>query len=135
MANEVIVVDGANVAWEEQTKDDKPKVSNIIAMRQALEKEGYDPLIIIDASLRHDIDDPNQLETLIDNQRIRQSPAGTEADYFVIQIAKQENAKIISNDMFEKYRHGDDGDWIWNHRTPFMIVDGQVQLYKEPEEE
>lgn len=132
MAKQVIVVDGANVAWEEQTKDDKPKVSNIIAMRQALEKAGYDPLIIIDASLRHDIDDPKQLESLIDDQHIRQSPAGTEADYFVLQIAKQQDAQVVSNDMFEKYR--DDHDWIWERRMPFMIVDGAVQLYERDEE-
>lgn len=128
MAKEIIVVDGANVAWEEQTSDRKPKVSNIVAMRQKLEEEGYDPVIIIDASLRHDVDDPNQLESLIDGQHIRQSPAGTEADYFVLQIAKDQNAKVVSNDMFEKYR--DDHDWIWDRRMPFMIIDGQVQLYR-----
>ena len=132
MARGVIVVDGTNVAWEEQTKDGKPKVSNIVAMRQALEKEGYDPLIIIDASLRHEIDDPDQLEFLIDNQSIRQAPAGTEADYFVLQIARQENAKIVSNDMFEKYRT-DGHDWIREHRIPFMIINGKVLLY-QPEE-
>ena len=64
MAKQVIVVDGANVAWEEQTKDGQPKVSNIVAMRQKLEEEGFDPIIIIDASLRHHVDDPGQLESL-----------------------------------------------------------------------
>ena len=101
-------------------------------MRQALEKEGYDPIIIIDASLRHDIDDPGQLETLIDNQHIRQSPAGAEADYFVLQTAEQQNANVVSNDTFEKYR--DDHDWVWERRMPFMIVEGQVQLYEKDEE-
>lgn len=131
MAKQVIVVDGANVAWEEQTKDGQPKVSNIVAMRQKLEEEGFDPIIIIDASLRHHVDDPGQLESLIDNQRIRQSPAGTEADYFVLEIAKQQDANAVSNDMFEKYR--DDHDWIWERRMPFMIVEGQVQLYQPDE--
>lgn len=132
MASNVILVDGANVAWAEQTKDDKPKVSNIVAMRQTLEKEGYDPIIIIDASLRHDIDDPNQLESLIDNQHVRQSPAGAEADFFVLETAQQQNARVVSNDTFEKYR--DNYDWIWERRIPFMIVEGQVQLYEKDEE-
>ncbi len=132
MASNVILVDGANVAWAEQTKDDKPKVSNIVAMRQTLEKEGYDPIIIIDASLRHDIDDPNQLEALIDNQHVRQSPAGAEADFFVLETAQQQNARVVSNDTFEKYR--DNYDWIWERRIPFMIVEGQVQLYEKDEE-
>jgi hypothetical protein len=132
VASNVILVDGANVAWAEQTKDDKPKVSNIVAMRQTLEKEGYDPIIIIDASLRHDIDDPNQLEALIDNQHVRQSPAGAEADFFVLETAQQQNARVVSNDTFEKYR--DNYDWIWERRIPFMIVEGQVQLYEKDEE-
>jgi hypothetical protein len=132
VASNVILVDGANVAWAEQTKDDKPKVSNIVAMRQTLEKEGYDPIIIIDASLRHDIDDPNQLESLIDNQHVRQSPAGSEADFFVLETAQQQNARVVSNDTFEKYR--DNYDWIWERRIPFMIVEGQVQLYEKDEE-
>lgn len=131
MESEVIVVDGANVAWDEQTKDGKPKVSNIVAMQQALQKEGFDPIIIIDARLRHDIDDPGRLESLIDGQHVRQSPAGTEADYFVLMTAKQQDSRFVTNDTFEKYR--DEYDWIWDRRTPFMIVEGQVQLHVRDE--
>lgn len=127
MAGKIIIVDGANVAWSEQSSDRKPKVSNIVAMRRALEEDGLDPIIIIDASLRHDIDDANQLEGLIDGQHVRQSPAGTEADYFILMTADQQNANIISNDTFEKYR--DDYDWIWDRRIPYMIVEGEVQLH------
>jgi hypothetical protein len=125
----LIVVDGANVAWSEQTRDGKPKVSNIVVMRRALEEEGYDPIIIIDASLRHDVDDPDQLEGLIDGQHVRQSPAGTEADYFLLMTAGQQNSKVVSNDTFESYR--DDYPWIWERRMPYMIVEGKVQLYRK----
>jgi hypothetical protein len=125
----LIVVDGANVAWSEQTRDGKPKVSNIVVMRRALEEEGYDPIIIIDASLRYDVDDPDQLEGLIDGQHVRQSPAGTEADYFLLMTAGQQNSKVVSNDTFESYR--DDYPWIWERRMPYMIVEGKVQLYRK----
>jgi hypothetical protein len=129
MADKTIVVDGANVAWEEQTRDGKPKVSNIVKMRQTLEDEGYDPIIIIDASLRHDIDDPDQLEGLIDGQKVLQSPAGTEADYFVLKTADQQDARFVTNDTYEKYQ--DDYDWIFERRMPFMIVEGKVQLHRD----
>ena len=132
MAKHLIVVDGANVAWNEQTKDGKPKVSNIVAMRKRLEQDGFDPIIIIDARLRHDIDDADQLEALIDGQHVRQSPAGTDADYFVLKTAKQQDAQFVTNDTFEEYR--DDYDWIWERRMPFMIVEGQVQLFEDDEE-
>lgn len=127
MVAEAIVVDGANVAWSEQTNNGKPKVSNIVVMRQALEDDGYDPIVIIDASLRHDIDDPDQLEGLIDNRKVRQSPAGTEADYFVLMTADQQNARFVTNDTYEKYQ--DDYEWVWERRLPFMIVEGEVQLH------
>lgn len=129
MASEVIVVDGANVAWSEQTNNGKPRVANIVAMRKALEKEGFDPIIIIDASLRYDVDDPDQLESLIDGQHVRQSPAGTEADYFVLMTADQQHSRFVTNDTYEQYR--DDYDWIWERRIPFMIIEGQVQLHRD----
>ena len=129
MAGKTIVVDGANVAWSEQTSDRKPKVSNIVAMRKALEDSGYDPIIIIDASLRYDVDDPDQLEALIDGQKVRQSPAGTEADYFVLMTAEQQKSEFVTNDTYEKY--SDDYDWIWDRRIPYMIVEGEVQLHRD----
>lgn len=125
---EVIVVDGANVAYAEQSKEGKPKVSNLVAVRRALEEKGYTSVILIDASLRHQIDDPDQLEALMDDQVIRQAPAGTDADYFVLETADELDARVVSNDQFERYR--DQYPWIRERRVPLMIVRGQVQLYE-----
>ena len=128
MAGEsVIVVDGANIAYIEESKGGEPKVSNLVAVRQALEKRGYKPVIIVDASLRHQVDDPDQLEALIDDQKIRQAPAGTDADYFILQFAEQKDALVVSNDEFEQYQ--DQFPWIEQRRVPLMIVHGDVQLY------
>ncbi len=124
----VIVVDGANVAYAERTKQGKPKVSNLVAVRRALEQRGYEPIIIADASLRYEVDDPDQLETLIDSQVIRQVPAETDADYFVLETAEQQNAPVVSNDQFEPYR--DKYLWIDQRRVPLMIVEGQVEVYE-----
>jgi hypothetical protein len=123
----VIVVDGANVAYIEESKGGEPKVSNLVAVRQALEKRGYEPVIIVDASLRHQVDDPDQLEALIEDQKIRQAPAGTDADYFILQFAEQKDALVVSNDEFEQYQ--DQFPWIEQRRVPLMIVHGDVQLY------
>jgi len=54
-AKNVIVVDGANVAYVETSEEGQPKVSNLMAVRRTLEQKGYAPLIIVDASLRHSI--------------------------------------------------------------------------------
>lgn len=123
-----IVVDGANVAYVEQTQDGKPKMSNLVAVREALEQKGYDPIIIVDASLIHEIDDPDQLQAFLDSQRIHQAPADTEADYFVLETAAEKNAKVVSNDRFEEFLQR--FDWIENRRVPLMIVNGEVELYE-----
>jgi hypothetical protein len=121
-------VDAANVAYAELSATDKPKVSNLVVVRRALEERGYEPISIADASLRHEVDDPRQWEALIDRQDIRQSPAGTDADYFILETADRYDARVVSNDEFDSYR--DEYPWIEERRVPLMIVNGQVEFYE-----
>ena len=129
----VAVVDGANVAYEEATDSGDPKVSNLVAMRSELERAGYDPIIVVDASLYHSVDDPAQLEALLDDHRVHQAPAGTDADVFVLAIAAEQDAVVVSNDQFETHR--DEHPWIDERRLPFMIVRGEVYLEPETDED
>ena len=124
----VAVVDGANVAHIEVTGKGDPKVTNLLAVRQVLTGKGYHPIIIVDAALHHRIDDAEQLEALINKQQVRQAPAGTDADYFVIKIAEEENAVIISNDQYKDYQ--EQFPWVSERRIPLMIVHGNVELYE-----
>lgn len=130
---EKIVVDGSNVAHLETSRDGSPKISNVEAVRSALRDRGYDPIVIVDASLRHEIDDPQQLESLLDDEKIHQAPSDTDADYFIVETADREDARIVSNDRYEEYQ--DDFPWIPDRRVPLMIIDGEVELYEleEPE--
>jgi hypothetical protein len=125
----IVLVDGANVAYIEKTHDNKPKMSNIVAVCKTLREKGFKPLVIVDASFRHSVDDPDQLEALIDNQELRQSPAGTEADYFLLETAQETGAAIVSNDTFTQYH--DQYNWIKNRRVPVMIINGNVVLHDE----
>ena len=131
--NQIIVVDGANVAYAERSHDGEPKVSNLVAMRSLLEEKGYEPLIIVDASLIYEVDDGAQLEVLLDEQAIRQAPADTDADYFVLETAREHDAKIVSNDQYEAY--ADRFEQIEERRIPFMIIKGNVELYQPALEE
>lgn len=126
--NRVAVVDGANVAYIERSEKGDPKISNLIAVREVLEKKGYRPVIIVDATLIYEIDDRKQLDALIEKQEIRQAPAGTDADNFVLELADEYGALVISNDRFEPYQ--DRFSWIHDRRVPLMIVNGQVELYE-----
>ena len=125
----VVVIDGANVAYEERSAGGKPKLSNLLNVRNELEGRGFEAVIIVDASLNYDIDDQKQLETLIQSQQVRQVPAGTDADYFIIQLADQFNARVVTNDRYKDYL--DDYPWITDRRLPYMIVKGEVVLYEE----
>ena len=125
----VAVVDGANVAYLETSAKGKPRVANLVAVRRALERRGYDPIIIVDASLRHHIDDEARLENLIGDQVARQAPAGTDADYFVLETADRFEGMVISNDAFERFRER--YPWIEARRIPLMIIRGKVEFYEQ----
>jgi hypothetical protein len=97
-ASNVVLVDGSNVA---HSKEGEPaQVANIVAIRDKLREEGLDPIIVVDAALRHQIDDANRYEQLVDAGEVRQAPAGTDADYFILAFARELNASIVSNDRF-----------------------------------
>ena len=124
---EVVVIDGANVAYEERSAGGKPKLSNLLKVRRELEERGFEAVIIVDASLKYGIDDQAQLETLIRSQQIRQVPAGTDADYFIIQFADQLDARVVTNDRYKDY--AEQYPWVAQRRMPYMIVKGEVVLY------
>ena len=126
---DVIVIDGANVAYEEKSGGGKPKLSNLLKVRRELEERGFETLIVVDASLKYDIDDQQQLEKLIESQQVRQVPAGTDADFFILDIADRCDARIVTNDQYRDYK--DRYPWIPERRLPYMIVNGEVHLYEE----
>lgn len=124
-----IVVDGANVAYIEKSQSGNPKVSNLTAVYQALKERGFEPIIIVDAALQYDIDDRQQFESLIENQTVRQAPAGTDADYFILETAEKYHARIVTNDQYKDYQN--DYPWIKKSRLPLMIINGTVELYDD----
>ena len=44
-------------------------------------------VIIADASLRHDIDDKEKFEKLLESENVEEVPAGNDADHFILDIA------------------------------------------------
>lgn len=122
-----IVVDGSNIAYLETTKDGKPTVDAIEKVRGQLETMGYRPIVIVDAALWHQVDDRDRLNKLIDEGVVNQAPAGTDADYFVLETARRENARIVTDDRYRNY--ADRFPSSEERRTPVMIVDGMVEFY------
>jgi hypothetical protein len=97
-ASSVVLVDGSNVAHS--VEGEPPHVASIVAVREKLIEEGFEPIIVADAALRHQIDDRGRYEKMIDDGMVRQAPAGTDADYFILSFARELNAGVVSNDRF-----------------------------------
>jgi len=98
-----VIIDASNVAHYQKGQNSKAKLSNIIAAVKALEKGNHDFLIIADASLRHNIDDKETYVKLVEDEIIDEVPVGTIADHYILELADEENAKILSNDKFRDF--------------------------------
>jgi hypothetical protein len=95
----IAIVDGSNVAHSSEGV--APRLYNIQLVCEKLIEEGYEAIVVTDAALRHQIDDRQSYERLIEEGRIRQAPAGTDADYFILSFARELAASIVSNDRFK----------------------------------
>lgn len=97
--SKTVIIDGSNVAHS--SEGDRAHLNNIRVIRDKLVEEGYEPVIVADAALRHQIDDGLAFERMVDAGEIRQAPAGTDADYFILSFARELDAGIVSNDRFK----------------------------------
>ena len=122
--SDVVLVDGSNVAHS--TEGEPPHVANLIAIRDKLVEEGLEPIIVADAALRHQIDDPKRYEKMIDDGMVRQAPAGTDADYFILAFARELNASVLSNDRFRDRIKG--FPEIKDRIIRYMILQDEVVL-------
>jgi hypothetical protein len=80
----------------------------------------------VDASLRHAIDERGEYERMVEAGRIRQAPAGTNADYFILSFARELDAAVVSNDRFREF--ADAFPEARERVIRYMIVEGEVVL-------
>jgi hypothetical protein len=117
-----VIVDGSNVAHS--SEGEVASLVNIELVRNKLAEEGYEAVVLADAALRHQIDRPEQFEKLVEEGIIRQAPAGTDADYFILSFARELDADVVSNDRFRDRQ--DAFPEARNRMIRFMIVNGEV---------
>ncbi|MHB1170779.1 MAG: NYN domain-containing protein [Longimicrobiales bacterium] len=122
----VAIVDGSNVAHS--TEGDSARLENITLVCDRLREDGFEPIVVADAALRHQIDQADEYEVLVENGTIRQAPAGTDADYFILSFARELDAAVVSND---RYRDRMDAFPEARDRViRYMIVNGEVVFEK-----
>ena len=122
-----VIVDASNVAHFGKDKEgEKARLDYLLKSVEALEKLGYEPFPIADASLRHEIDEKEKFNLLLEEGKVQQVPAGTTADHFILKIAYDEDGKILSNDNFREFN--DEFHDINNKRIPFSFVDNKISI-------
>ncbi len=125
---ETAILDGSNIAWEEKNSANKPKIANIEAMINRLSRANFKKIITVaDAALRYQIDEQKRLDQLVKEGAIKMLPARVDGDKFILRLADEENAMIISNDMFKEFR--EEAPWIDERRIPYTILEGEVYLH------
>jgi hypothetical protein len=118
----IVIIDGSNVAHS--SEGDKAALENIRLVREKLIEEGYQPVVLADAALRHQIDDTRGYEGLVEDGTIKQAPAGTDADYFILSFARELSANIVSNDRFKDRVEA--FPEVKKRVIRYMIVNGEV---------
>lgn len=120
--SKTVIVDGSNVAHS--SEGEKALLSNIRVISEKLRDDGYQPIVLADAALRHQIDDEPGFEKMVDSGEIRQAPAGTDADYFILSFARELDAEIVSNDRFKDRREA--FPEVQDRVIRYMIINGEV---------
>lgn len=123
-ARPLVLVDGSNVAHS--SEGEQGLLTNITLVCDKLREEGYEPLVLVDAALRHKIDDRAGYERMVDAGAIRQAPAGTDADYFILSFARELDASIVSNDRFRDRQKA--FPEAAGRLIRYMVVKGEVVL-------
>ena len=118
----IAIVDASNVAHS--SEGERACLDNIRVVCEKLLEEGFEPIVVADAALRHQIDDSRTYEEMVDDGKIRQAPAGTDADFFILSFARELDASIVSNDRF-KDRQKAFPDAL-ERAIRYMILGGEV---------
>jgi hypothetical protein len=130
-SNKLMIVDITNILNLDKQNSQELKVQNIIKVHRAIFSLGYKPVMIADASMRHHVDDRDLYKELVNNGTVIQSPAGIKADEYILEVAKSENSKFLTNDKFEEYWDEFGLDWIKKNRVTCLFFNGKFIIREE----
>ena len=117
-----IYVDACNAIMDESNK---AVLSRLLTLMKTLRELGCSTLVIVEAWVRHHIDDPDGLKQLIKEGHAVLTPAGEEADEFVLDLAARTNGIVVSSDGFKEYmkNYGE----VINRKLKFLIAPDPIK--------
>ena len=122
IAENWVILDGSNVMY---WKDETPQIATVLAVTRDLSMRGFTPAVIFDASAGYRVSDrylhDSELSSLLElpEERVMVVPKGTPADPFILAVARDHRARVVTND---KYR--DWADEFPQVRTPGFLIKG-----------
>ena len=123
---ESLYVDIANILYMDHDGHGKLKVKNIPKLIETLKNQGYSPILIADASIKHEVDDKKKYDRMVVEKIVREAPEGRPADIFILEQARKEDCKFLTNDLYRDSFDKFDKDWIFTHRLTCMFEDGEI---------
>lgn len=99
----LVIVDGSNASYGPQKG--RPSLRRMLRIQRELREHGLIVVTIVDANLRHVIDEPAELTKMLDAGEVLQVPAGRRADDVILQLAvlrrrKGDSVYVLTNDLF-----------------------------------
>ncbi len=123
-----ILLDGSNVSLSGSGSGKLTSLAKLAQMVHCLLANGFTPYTIFDAGFRHRISESSigrsdfSYLTKQLSEYFQMSPAGEEADLFLLQLALELQCPVVSNDSFKNY-----GKMTGNS---LQYEDRSVQVYK-----
>ncbi|MGZ4857225.1 MAG: NYN domain-containing protein [Methanobacteriaceae archaeon] len=102
----------------------KDKIESYNNYRVKIRKLAYKIGNILDKVIEEKYEDA--FSKLIDDKKVQQVPAGTTADHYILKLAEENDAKILSNDAFREYN--DEFQDINSRRIPYNIRGGEIVI-------
>lgn len=133
MAGQDFVLDGTNIALLHGPV--KPELRYVLALTHYLCENGATVCCFFDANTPYRFRDARSeqwscFEQVITEQpwaeTFRLVPSGTEADQWILELAKQQGAAVVSNDRFRD--RAKSHRWIWKRRHGVKVIEGKLVL-------
>ncbi len=123
-----VLIDGSNVALYGTSEGEPAKLENIKLLLKEVHRNGFEPITIVDASLRYRINKREEFQSMLNSGEILQAPAKRAADEFILDYADRENLPVISNDTYKEYR--EKYPWVNEptRKITFMII-GETVIF------
>src|SRR5437588_3799510 len=115
------IVDGSSIS-----ATGTPRVADLVAVRDAVDRAGYDAIVYVDPALKDKIDDADALQELVDRGIVKPAPRGAALSSFVLDQCEMRGAIVVSNDDYADLRTR--YPWVETRRVPVTVTDGEAKL-------